>query len=492
MSSRSESQAIAERLLRCLPAASFEMETLVQLAGIEATREVPSAAVTCEGRPRLLLNPDFVAEYCTRDEHLFLLVMHELWHVILAHTRLYPRATAAENVAFDAVINAGLCRQFPGPEYRGFFEVLNPADAFPGCLLRPPEGWPHAPRIPRAARGWPRATRALLERLYPASGRPDVPTPLYSELLALLESSALRTQPNRVGDCDDAGGAVPAIEEWPRAQPTLIGDHGDPEREAELVGRTDFGDVLRRVVAAWPPPPIPLGGRDAGRGLDDCLRALGPSTHEVRRVFADVLRRTLVPHPSGERRTQRTLVRAPSGLAPLPNLRDRQAPARRALGLPSLLQVQELLTPMRAHDPPARAHVYLDVSGSMDLLLPALLGLLLPHVAAGRALVFQFSTEVEPLPLAALREGRLRTTGGTDLNCVLVHALSTPRLRTVLLVTDGYVGAPHSKHAASLRERGLRIHAVLPAESAWSRDLEPIARSIRVLPPSDAARRSQS
>jgi hypothetical protein len=154
------------------------METLVQLVGIEATREVPSAAVTCEGRPRLLLNPDFVAAHCARDEHLFLLVMHELWHVILAHTRLYPRATPAENIAFDAVINAGLCRQFPGPEYRGFFEALNPADAFPGCLLRPPEGWPHAPRIPRRVRGWPARTRGLLERLYPAAGRPDVPAPI--------------------------------------------------------------------------------------------------------------------------------------------------------------------------------------------------------------------------------------------------------------------------------------------------------------------------
>jgi hypothetical protein len=458
VSHRSESQALAERLVRCLPAATFEMETLVQLAGIEATRDVPSAAVTCEGRPRLLLNPDFVAAHCARDEHLFLLVMHELWHVILAHTRLYPRATPAENVAFDAVINAGLCRQFPGPEYRGFFEALNPADAFPGCLLRPPEGWPQAPRIPRGVRGWPARTRGLLERLYPAAGQPDVPAPLYSEILALLKKRARRSKP------------------------TLLGDHGDPEQEATLVGRTDFGDVVRRVVAAWPPPPFPLGGRDLGRSVGSWLSALGPATADARRVFAEVLRRTLVPQRSGERRSHRTLVRAPSGLAPLPNLRDRQAPARRALGLPSLLQVQELLTPARAPDVPARAHVYLDVSGSMNAILPALLGLLLPHVAAGRAHVFQFSTVIAPLTLAALRSGQLRTTGGTDVNCVLAHALGTPHLRTVLLVTDGYVGQPHAKYKAGLRERGLRIHAVLPAESAWTRDLEPLARSITVLP----------
>jgi hypothetical protein len=187
---------------------------------------------------------------------------------------------------------------------------------------------------------------------------------------------------------------------------------------------------------------------------------------------------------------RRTLVRGPSGVAPLPNPRDRQAHARRALGVPDLLQVQELLAPARAPDPPARAHVYLDVSGSMASLLPALLGLLLPHVAAGRARVFQFSTVVAPLPFAALRSGQLHTTGGTDVGCVLAHALATPRLRTVLLVTDGYVGPARADHAAGVRERGLRIHAVLPAASAWTRDLEPIARSITVLPTGGAERRS--
>jgi hypothetical protein len=455
---RGESGALATRLVRCLAAGSFEMETLVSLAGIEASLSVATASVSCEGRPRLLVNPDFVAGHCRRDEHLFLLVMHELWHVILAHTRLYPRATTAENVAFDAVINAGLARQFPGPEYRGFFEALNPADEFPACLLRPPAGWPDAPRLPRAAK-WPRGTRALLARLYPRAGESRVPAPLYDEILALLAKR------RRLGAA------------------SLLGDHGDPEREAALVGKTDFGDVVRRIVAAWPPPPFPLGGRDLGGATRDWNAALGPATTDARRVFAQVLRRTLAPHPFGERRARRTLVRGPSGVAPLPNPRDRQAPARRALGVPDLLQVQELLAPARAPTPPARAHVYLDVSGSMSRLLPALLGLLLPHVAAGRAHVFQFSTVVEPLPFAALRAGQVRTTGGTDVGCVLAHALATPRLRTALLVTDGYVGQLRPDHAAAVRERGLRIHAVLPAASAWTRDLEPVARSITVLPP---------
>ena len=62
-----ESEALAQRLVSCLPAASFELETLCRLAGISASREVETAAVTCEGRSRLLVNPDFVAAHCRRD-----------------------------------------------------------------------------------------------------------------------------------------------------------------------------------------------------------------------------------------------------------------------------------------------------------------------------------------------------------------------------------------------------------------------------------------
>jgi hypothetical protein len=453
---RGEGEALAARIVGCLPAATFEMETFVSLAGVVASREVPSAAVSCAGRPTLLLNPDFVAAHCTRDEHLFLLVMHELWHVMLAHTRLYPRATPAENVAFDAVINAGLARRFPGPEYRGFFRALNPADAFPGCLLRPPAGWPDAPRIPRRAT-WPRGTRELIARLYPRERERGVPAPLYAEILALLKAAEQD------------------------AEPLLIGDHGDPDAESALVDGTEFGEVLRRSVADW--PPLGPGARGLGGEVGDWLATLGPPTSDARRVFATVLRRTLVPHRSGERQARRGWVRRPSGVAPLPNPRDRQAPARRALGVPDLLQVQALLVRQRAPEPPARAHVYLDVSGSMFTLLPDLLGLLLPHVAAGRAAVFQFSTEVEPLPLADLRAGRLRSTGGTHVDCVLAHALATPRLRTVLLVTDGYVGAPGAGLLAGVQRRAFRIHAVLPEASAGTEDLEGVARSITVLPP---------
>lgn len=119
----------------------------------------------------------------------------------------------------------------------------------------------------------------------------------------------------------------------------------------------------------------------------------------------------------------------------------------------------------------------------MSDLLPQLLGLLVPYVRAGRARVFQFSTVVEPLPLASLRSGEVTTTFGTSIECVLEHMLETRRLLRALVLTDGYTGAADRGLRQRLAARCLALHVVLPAEFHFRGDLEPIARTITVLPP---------
>ena len=44
----------------------------------------------------------FIDKYCKTDEHLFMLVMHELYHKILGHTTLFGKTTIIENIVFDA------------------------------------------------------------------------------------------------------------------------------------------------------------------------------------------------------------------------------------------------------------------------------------------------------------------------------------------------------------------------------------------------------
>lgn len=454
---------LAQRIARSLPGASFELETLVQLVGIEESANVSSAAVTCAGRPRLLLNPEFVNQYCRHDEHLFLLVMHEMWHVLLGHTTLYGRPTVLHNIAFDALINAGLSRQHPEPGYRGFFETINPADTFPALLLRPPLGWPENPiyKVPG-----PRGTRDILRRLYPAAGDKPVLEPLFEEILALLKKG---------GDNNDGlpEGTV------------LLGDHREEPLgsgnfvENDPLADSAFSDVIRRVVATWPPPPIILAGRDEGGNPRDAWFEPRISAKAARSEFVGILERAVSPDPTGKRRTRRDLVTVTAGPGPLPNALDRHQHAKRLLRPGIVLPNQRVTVPRVRHDRPVKALVYLDVSGSMYQLLPHLLDLLVRPARERIIDVRQFSTTVHPLSISDLVGGKLQTTGGTDIGCVMEDVLAADVTR-VVIVTDGYVGRPHERHSKAFTERGIQLFAVLPA-GGWTHELAPLGE-INILP----------
>ncbi|HRO57747.1 MAG TPA: hypothetical protein PK177_01060 [Burkholderiaceae bacterium] len=173
--------------------------------------------MTTGSRSRLLINPDYVAAHCRSDDHLEMLVLHELYHVLLGHTRLYRRVKLAQNWAFDCLINAQLCRLFPHPRHTGFFVRLTADATGPALLLGPPAGWRpggrelsgHAPS-PRYGEG----ARAL--RLHDAHWRLYAEESVTTEeLYALLE---------RIGRRDGELTGLP-----------LLGDHG-AEHAEELDG----------------------------------------------------------------------------------------------------------------------------------------------------------------------------------------------------------------------------------------------------------------
>ena len=99
--------------------------------------------------------------------------------------------------------------------------------------------------------------------------------------------------------------------------------------------------------------------------------------------------------------------------------------------------------------------------------------------------VHLFSTRVETVPLRALKDGVRATTGGTDVRCVLEHALAS-RARRVLLVTDGYVGEAPKDLARAAAKKGLEIRVLL-TPGGWRKDVEPLAARIQELPPLDAS-----
>lgn len=130
-------EKIKLRLFSVIPIGSLHMIEFLKIINIRFDEQISSAGITCSIKPELLLNKQFIEEHCKSDEHLFMLIMHELYHIILGHTHLFSSHEEIDNIAFDCIINALLCRMFPEEEYVSFFTSINPSSSFPGCLLRP-------------------------------------------------------------------------------------------------------------------------------------------------------------------------------------------------------------------------------------------------------------------------------------------------------------------------------------------------------------------
>lgn len=430
-----ESAALAARIRASVPVRHPAFGKLLRLLSVEASREVPTAAVTTGARSRLLVNPDFVARHCRTDAHLTMLVLHELYHVLLGHTRMHPRVTLAQNWAFDCIINAQLCHLYPTLEYTSFFSAFTQPGG-PWSLIGPPPGWPSYWRFASDAFG------QVHRRLYNDEGA------TVSELFDLLERVAIRLDPA------DAR--------------RLLGSHGisadgiEGTREAAAGGEGEDGDaaglreVARSIVARWPMEQLRSGADDGG--ALEAWRVDARGNRAARRALGRLLRTAAAGRGGGPRVLRPAAVPA---LVPIPNARDRRAQVQRLVGATPLLWhdgMQQL-----AREPGGEISVYLDVSGSMRPWLPVLLDAVTRHAALVRWPLLGFSTEVHPVSRAALASGRLRSTGGTDIACVARDLLHR-RARRALIVTDGWVRELPGALVHELRRRHLTVHAGITAD----------------------------
>jgi len=92
--------------------------------------------------------------------------------------------------------------------------------------------------------------------------------------------------------------------------------------------------------------------------------------------------------------------------------------------------------------------MYIDVSGSVCSELPRICGLC--H-AMRREIedIYQFSNKVVKTSIHDMAMGKLNTTGGTDYNCIIDHAVQNQH-RRVLIITDGYAGCDDKRKAMAL------------------------------------------
>ena len=442
-----DTSSLANRILDCFPSGTYALSALLRLLDIVETREVETAAVECRVEPRLLVNPDFVERSAKTPEKLLVLVMHELYHVLLGHTRLFPRVTRVDNLVFDAVINALLCRMFPAKEHLAFFTELYDDKRFPDCLLRPPAGWsPDAPlALPPPLAGTDmRRIAEVYRALYSPRGA------AYEELYEALRET---------------------VTEFLARSVLLLGDHGQGGASADglLEHRSPILlDIVRQIVEQWPQPPDPV----AGRSLSDLLRSesVQPDRRPSNRaVLRDLIRR--VADLEGEAGARRITAQHPREvMTPLP-VPDRRSIVLAALGAPPILHRGGVAVPQRVRAG-SRVHVYVDVSGSIGNFKGALFGAVHDCRQWVHATIHLFSTRVADVSLSELRRGICETTGGTDIACVAKH-IREHRVRRAVLLTDGYVGPPVGEYRETLQ--GIKLGVALTPDNSSRDDLADVA-----------------
>jgi len=419
-------RAILEQLVDDNPLAC---RALLGICRLELSTRIPTACVTLGERPTLLVNPDFLDMHCPEEDDVRFILLHEFMHVLLRHTQRFTRMTPQLNLALDLVINPLLYRAL-GKERCGVLQRYYSNSTGLARLLAPCQNW-HGTSCK------PRDPLALFDR----SGQP---TARFREVHETLWNT---WRPCSLEDVlellADAGGVPKEL---------LLGDHDDLERPQAM-----SHDLLKRLEREALPA---LAKHLPGQPGSPQATLLWQSTERWKAGIVPILRRLLVPQGLKQHDhdgTPRTVE--------LPWLSTTD---RRAL----LRSTWSAMMPFSRHQQPTPTnggvHVYLDVSGSMDKLLPPLIAVLNAHAAWIQPPLWAFSTEVHP---ATLRRGKLatHTTGGTELACVYAHLRKTKAHRA-LVITDGYVEndlpAPpchlealidHKGYAENLEKAGIRV-----------------------------------
>ena len=427
-------RTLQERMAHLDLAIPYGLEKLLSMLDVIETESIPSAAVPIHMTPRILINPKFVAKYCEQDECLATLILHELHHVLLGHTRLFRRVSVIHNIAFDAIINAMLCRQ--NPTHNDLFEKLYQADVFPDYFLRAPIGFPSQPQYPINI---PFEHQELISELY------------YTTRTSFYEVfERIKT-------------VLPII------NIKLIGHHDKDDEGVTKENNPALFDVIREIVEQWPLPPDPILGRSLSQTIRN-KQFVYKHKKSPEKTIAKAIQR-LIQDENNSKMEGRAIHYTQIQQA-WPSA-DRRAFSYQLSGGTPLLYTHAIPIPKSI----TRAHIYIDVSGSMNDYITAISNAVLSCEHYIKENIFLFSTIVEKISINAFRKGSYKTTQGTDFAIVAEHIHSN-KIRSALIITDGFVGPTPNAYLQSCKKANIQI---LLTQNGYRDDLIPIATHIQTL-----------
>lgn len=443
-----DEKTVKRRLLSLLPAASLHMNEFLALTSIRFVKGnsiTETACVTNEANPTLYLNEDFLNAYCQSDEHLLMLLMHELYHIVLGHTCLFKKTGLVDNIAFDAIINAVLCRSFKEERYVSFFTSVNSDDSPIGALLRP------------IGEKTPESYKPLLKKLYQNN------TTTYYELyqkirkfivereLVVISNGGRREEgreEEKEGEKEGGETSSPFI---------LLGGHKE-EKANPLLGKA-AEEVVRREYLSH----FSYGeGRDLDGEMSEFVAKMDETPFKTQVAkMKRLIRKALARQDGGKKYVKAFDNYIYDGKGTIPNFKDRTALAKMSLGMKPLLYKKPYSMKRYQESPCGKSLVYLDVSGSVTDEIGKLFYLLRAPYQRKECDLYGFSTMVSEIKYGDFKKGRYETTGGTSIDCIMDHFFSLPkekRGKRILILTDGFTGQITERHRKLLEKEKVSLY----------------------------------
>ena len=448
------------------------LATLMRIVSIEESYEIPTLGVPLEGPPKILYNPDFVQEHCNSNAHFAMAVLHELYHILLGHTFFMRAKTFGDvsqktlNIAFDAMINATICMQYPSTTFQSFFTNFYDKAKMPQALLRPRS---------RPARFW---ERKRYKQLYTLVGLPPEATIEIIEQYEKETSGVQLLGNHNGGFFDDSGNSnIPDALLDRVAQEIMDNISGDLNRIAsekkwkaqrrlnhkqyELNRKKYQTDISKDEIEKLKKEVKKLKQEldeirnTPGYSLSAFGSILGERIEAIKQKKALEEELTKVASQSSYSKIEsqiKSLFPKIPEKSVIPNFRNRKA----IVSLTAGIYQPFYMNPLRPKDF-GQITLYIDVSGSMDQYMSTIY-----KVTAGCSEylnddIYVFSNKVAKITKEDLLHGKVISTGGTD-DCFLDHALEN-NFSKIMVFTDGFLKIKQ-KNIEEVAKRNMKILTV--------------------------------
>lgn len=367
-------------------ALGFESFTARFIERIIPDPSVETAAISKDGT--LSYNPSFVNESIKSEADLFSLIFHETLHHVFGH--FIYKTGPIENIAADAIINAAISVLYSDHSSEGeLFQRLYPHTGLP-AILRPNSDLGNS------------ALQELYETLYNSRRYYHQPKISTGELIRILRIILPKGQTLSV---------------------LFLGDHTGRE-QANLPAETIAsiaGDIKQSLKHAR-----------GNAGYSNVLKSLFVEVLDSRISLSHKLLERYTTKQKLDRFKERGQVRQRT-TSPIPLNPSKRDMTLLAAGCwPGYFH--------NRHSRPSQHNtgcaIYLDVSGSVQEHLPAIIGVI-AKLSSEIPTLYLFSNTVVETTMKDLIRGAISTTGGTDFDCIAESILEKNYDKAVI-ITDGY------------------------------------------------------